>query len=225
MAELTWHGHSCFTLVTDEGTLILLDPFLDHNPKADVKADQIEKVDYILCSHGHGDHFSDCVPIAKRTGATVISTYELANFVKEQGAQAGHGLNIGGAYEFPFGRVKLTTALHTGTLLGTTSTDCCGFLINLRGGQRLYFAGDTALTMDMQLLKGQVDVALLPIGDNFTMGPEDAARAVEMIAPKVVIPMHYNTFPPIVQDPADFTRRDGSSAQVKVLDPGDMYDF
>ena len=225
MAELTWHGHSCFTLVTDEGTRILLDPFLDHNPKADVKADQIDKVDFILCSHGHGDHFSDCVPIARRTGATVISTYELANFVKEQGAQAGHGLNIGGAYEFPFGRVKLTTALHSGTLLGTTATDCCGFLINLRGGQRVYFAGDTALTMDMQLLKGQVDVALLPIGDNFTMGPEDAARAVEFIQPRVVIPMHYDTFEMIAQDPEAFRTRVGKTAEVQIMKPGSTYRF
>jgi L-ascorbate metabolism protein UlaG (beta-lactamase superfamily) len=224
MAKLTWHGHSCFTLETDEGTRVLFDPWLDDNPKADVKSDDVERLDYILVSHGHFDHFADCVKLAKRTGATVVSTFELVAFAQKEGAENGHGMNIGGGFQFPFGRVKLTPALHTGSVHGDDegafTTDCSGFLVTLNGGTRLYHAGDTALIVDMQLLRGQVDVALLPIGDNFTMGPEDAARAVELIEPKTVVPMHYNTFPVIEQDPEDFRRRVGDRARVEILEPG-----
>jgi L-ascorbate metabolism protein UlaG (beta-lactamase superfamily) len=229
MAKLTWHGHSCFSLETDEGTRILFDPWLDDNPKADVKADDIERLDYILVSHGHFDHFADCVKLAKRTGATVVSTFELVAFAQKQGAEKGHGMNIGGGYSFPFGRVKLTPALHTGSVHGDDegafTTDCSGFLVTLGNGTRLYHAGDTALILDMQLLRGQVDVALLPIGDNFTMGPEDAARAVELIEPKTVVPMHYDTFPVIEQDPEDFRRRVGDRARVEILNPGESLEI
>lgn len=224
MATLTWHGHSCFTLVTDEGTRIMIDPWLDENPKADIRAADVEALDYILVSHGHFDHFADCVELAKRTGATVVSTFEIVSFVAKQGHEKGHGMNIGGGHRFPFGRVKLTPALHTGSVAGDDegafTTDCSGFLITLNGGTRLYHAGDTALIMDMQLLKGQVDVAILPIGDNFTMGPDDAARAVEMIGPRTVIPMHYDTFPVIEQDPEEFRGLVGDRARVEVLQPG-----
>jgi L-ascorbate metabolism protein UlaG (beta-lactamase superfamily) len=229
MATLTWHGHSCFTLETDDGTRILFDPFLDDSPVSDRKAADVERLDYILVSHGHFDHFADCIPLAKRTGATVVSTFELVSFVQSQGAENGHGMNIGGGHQFPFGRVKLTPALHTGSVAGdesgTFTTDCCGFLVTLNSGQRLYHSGDTALILDMQLLQGQVDLALLPIGDNFTMGPEDAARAVEFIQPRTVIPMHYNTWELIAQDPEDFRRRVGERARVEVLEPGGSYEF
>ena len=229
MAKLTWHGHSCFTLETDEGTRIMIDPWLDENPAADIKSKDVDKLDYILVSHGHFDHFADCVALAKRTDATVISTFELVSFCQEQGVKNGHGMNIGGAYVFDFGRVKLTPALHTGSVAGdkdgTHTTDCSGFLISLNSGQRIYHAGDTALIMDMQLLRGSVDVAILPIGDNFTMGPEDAARAVEMIEPEVVIPMHYNTFPLIEQSPEGFRALVGDHARVEVLQPGGSYTF
>jgi L-ascorbate metabolism protein UlaG (beta-lactamase superfamily) len=228
MATLTWHGHSCFTLETDEGKRIMIDPWLDENPKSDIKTGDVEALDYILVSHGHFDHFADCVELAKKTGATVISTFELVAFAQEKGAKSGHGMNIGGAYVFDFGRVKLTPALHTGSIAGddgSHTTDCSGFLISLNGGQRLYHAGDTALIMDMQLLRGLVDVACLPIGDNFTMGPEDAARAVEMIEPDVVIPMHYNTFPVIEQNPEGFRSLVGDRAKVEILEPGGTFTF
>ena len=227
MATLTWHGHSCFLLETDEGQRIMIDPWLDENPAADIKTGDVEALDFILVSHGHSDHFDDCIPLAKKTGATVISTYELVSFVQGKGVKNGHGMNIGGAYVFDFGRVKLTPALHTGSISGdddgTHTTDCSGFLISLNGGQRIYHAGDTALIMDMQLLRGSVDVAILPIGDNFTMGPEDAARAVEMIEPEVVIPLHYNTFPLIEQNPEGFRELVGDHARVEVLQPGGSY--
>lgn len=228
MAKLTWHGHSCFSLRTDDGARILFDPWLDENPKADISSNDIEELDYILVTHGHSDHFGDVVKLAKRTGATVVSTFEVASFAGEEGAENVHGMNIGGAHGFPFGRVKMTIAHHTGTVHGDrqgkhTATPG-GFLVTLSSGTRLYHAGDTALTLDMQLLRGQVDVALLPIGDNYTMGPEDAAKAVEFIEPRVVVPMHYDTFPLLEQDPEEFRRLIGGRAELRVLKPGESTD-
>ena len=227
MAKLTYHGHATCTLETDDGLKLVIDPFFGDNPATDLGVEDVE-ADYILVTHGHFDHFADCIPLAKRTGATVISTFELVGFCQESGVENGHGMNIGGGYQFPFGRVKLTPALHTGSVAGdvdgTHTTDCSGFLIEFNG-KRFYHAGDTALIMDFQLLKGQVDVALLPIGDNFTMGPDDAARAVEMFEPKVVIPIHYNTWPLIAQDPEAFRSKIGDTATVEVVPPGGSYEF
>jgi L-ascorbate metabolism protein UlaG (beta-lactamase superfamily) len=235
VARLTWHGHACFTLVADDGSVLLLDPFLDDNPKADIRAGQVEAVDFVLCSHGHGDHFSDAIPIARRTGATLVGTFELVEFARTRGVEHVHAMNIGGGHHFPFGYLKLTPALHTGSVHGDATGRYtgapAGFWIHLRpapggtGGTRVYFAGDTALTMDMQLLRGRVDVAILPIGDNYTMGPEDAVRAVEMIAPTTVVPMHYDTWDVIAQDAQAFARRVGGLAAVRVLVPGGSFDF
>jgi L-ascorbate metabolism protein UlaG (beta-lactamase superfamily) len=235
MARLTYHGHSCFELATDTGSTVMFDPFLDDNPIADVKTADVEHVDFILCSHGHYDHFPDGLTLARRTGATMIGTFELMAFAEKEGVEKVHRMNVGGGFSFPFGYVKMTPAMHSGTVAGDSegafTTHANGFWIDLKPGhgqegrKRLYHAGDTALLMDMQLLRGRVDVALLPIGDNFTMGPEDAARAVEFIGPRVVIPMHYNTWPPIAQDPNAFARRVGDLAEVVVLDPGETYDF
>lgn len=227
MAKLTYHGHSTFSLVTDNGTKVLIDPFLDNNPKSDIKAADITELDYILCSHGHGDHFSDAVSISKRTGAILIANYELAGFAESKGATV-HGLGIGGGREFErLGYVKLTPAIHGGAIDGAegkVTTTPSGVFVNMKG-KRLYHAGDTALTMDMQLLKGQVDIALVPIGDNYTMGPADAARAIEFIAPRIAIPMHYNTWDVIAQDPNDFAKRVGNTAQTVILQPGESYEF
>jgi L-ascorbate metabolism protein UlaG (beta-lactamase superfamily) len=228
VARLTWHGHSTFTLVTDGGARIMFDPFLDDNPKSELKVADVADLDYILCSHGHFDHFADAIELAKRTGATIVGTFELVTFAQSKGVENGHGMNVGGGHTFDFGYVKLTPAVHSGTIDGDDdgryTSIAHGFWIDM-DGKRLYFAGDTALIMEMQLLKDRVDVALLPIGDNFTMGPEDAARAVEFIAPRVVIPMHYDTWPPIAQDPAAFRDRVGGNADVVVLTPGESYDF
>jgi L-ascorbate metabolism protein UlaG (beta-lactamase superfamily) len=228
MARLTFHGHSTFTIQLRDGTRIALDPWFDDSPVSDIKSGDIDELDYIFCTHGHADHFADAIPLAKKTGAMLVSTYEIVSFVQTQGVENAHPLHIGGGYRFPFGYVKMTAALHGGQVhgdeTGQFTTVPGGFLFEM-DGKRLYAAGDTALLTDMQLLKGQVDVALLPIGDNFTMGPDDAVRAVEFIEPSVVIPIHYNTFPPIQQDPAEFAFKVGDRAEVWILEAGDEVDI
>lgn len=228
MATLKWHGHATCTLTTDDGAILVIDPFFGENPSTDLTVDDVEDVDFILCTHGHFDHFADCVPLAKKTGATVISTFEIVSFLETQGIENVHPLHIGGGHRFPFGYAKMTPALHGGQVAGDDegafTTVPGGFWIDL-GGKRFYHAGDTALLTDMQLLKGKVDLALLPIGDNFTMGPDDAVRAVEFIEPAVVIPIHYNTWDVVEQDPEAFRAQVGDRARVEILEPGGSYEF
>jgi L-ascorbate metabolism protein UlaG (beta-lactamase superfamily) len=228
MATLTYHGHATCSIETDDGTKLVIDPFFNDNPACDVTVDEVE-ADFILVTHGHGDHIGDLLPLARRTGAQVISTYEIVSWLGTHGIENAHPLHIGGGNTFPFGYAKMTPALHGGKVDGPGAegftTVPGGFLINFNSGQRFHHAGDTALLMEMQLLAGRVDIALLPIGDNFTMGPEDAVRAVEFIKPKVVIPIHYNTWPPIAQDPEAFKAAVGDLAQVEVVPPGSTYVF
>jgi len=224
MVTITFHGHACFTLEAD-GRRVVIDPFLTGNPAADISADRLPKVDAVLLSHGHGDHLGDAVPIAQRDRAPIVATYELAQFCEQRGA-AVHAMHIGGAHQFPFGRVKLVPAFHGGRVdgdeTGRYTTNPCGLVVTL-GGRTVYHCGDTALTMEMQLLAGQVDAMLAPIGDNYTMGIADAVRAVEFVKPRTVIPMHYNTFDVIRADPEDFKRQVGGRAQVVVLRPGQAH--
>jgi L-ascorbate metabolism protein UlaG (beta-lactamase superfamily) len=227
MPKLTYHGHSCFVL-EHGGKRIAIDPFLTGNPRADLEASELPKLDAILLTHGHGDHLGDALPLAKRDRATVVAPYELALYCADQGAPNVHPMHIGGARDFPFGRVKLVVAFHGGMVegddAGKFTTFPCGYVVTL-GGKSVYHTGDTALTLEMQLLEGRVDVMLLPIGDNFTMGIEDAVRAVSFVKPKVVIPMHWGTFPVIDTDPQSFKKAVGTLAQVAVLQPGQVYDF
>jgi len=222
MVTITWHGHACFVLEAD-GRRVIIDPFLTGNPRADVEAAEVPTLDAILLTHGHGDHLGDAVPLAKRDSAIVVAPYELARFCAEQGAPNVHPMHIGGAHAFPFGTVKLVTAIHGGAVeadgAGPYTTHPCGFVVTM-GGTRIYHAGDTALTLDMQLLAGRVDVMLCPIGDNYTMGIEDAARAVDFVKPRLVVPMHWGTFPVIETDPEEFRRAVGEHARVEVLRPG-----
>lgn len=224
VVELTYHSHACFGIAVDD-TNLLIDPFLTGNELADVSADEVE-ADYILVSHGHGDHVGDTVPIAQRTGAMTISNYEIQTWLLAQGVEKAHPLHIGGGHDFPFGRVKLTIA-HHGSVLpdGTYGGNPAGFLLTL-AGKKIYHACDTGLFYDMKLIGEEgLDVAILPIGDNFTMGPDDALKAVKLLAPKVVIPIHYDTFDVIQQDPQAFAARVEAETEARcvVLKPGDRY--
>jgi L-ascorbate metabolism protein UlaG (beta-lactamase superfamily) len=204
MPTVEYLGHSCFTIRT-ASTNLIIDPFLTGNPLAVAKAEEI-KADYILVTHGHGDHFGDTIEIAKNNNATVIGPNEIAVFCQNKGVNA-HNMHIGGCWDFPFGRVKLTIA-HHGFSAGESGLDIggnpCGFILTM-DGKKIYHAGDTALFMDMQLIGEEgIDLAMLPIGDNFTMGIDDAVRAVRYIKPKKVVPMHYNTFDLIKVDAEEF---------------------
>lgn len=226
--KLTYWSHACFLVETSSHRLVF-DPFLSGNPKATVNPADV-KCDFVLLTHGHGDHVGDAVEIAKANDATIIANYETATFCGRQGATV-HPMHIGGAFEFPFGRMKLTIAHHGS---GYESGDDMIYMGNPAGilvfadGKTLYHAGDTGLFLDMQLIgeRHPIDVALLPIGDNFTMGPEDAAKAVEFLKPKIAVPMHYGTFDVIDVDPAKFAElAAGAGGEIRILGIGEALEF
>jgi L-ascorbate metabolism protein UlaG (beta-lactamase superfamily) len=221
--RVRWLGHACL-LVESDGKNILIDPFLTGNPKAAAKASEVP-ADFILISHGHGDHVGDAIAIAQRTGATVIANYEISEWLGKQGLTKVHGMQMGGGFGFPFGRVKMTLAFHGSALPdGTYGGNPAGFHLFFKDGTRIYDAADTGLFGDMRLIGEEgIDLAVLPIGDNYTMGPDDALRAIKLLTPKKVMPIHFDTFPPIVQDAvawAERVRQQGI-AQPVVLKPGE----
>lgn len=197
--QITWYGHSCVGIET-QGTKILIDPFFTGNPQASISAEEVE-ADYILLTHGHGDHYGDTTSIAKRTGATVVGNFEVGNYALAQGVEHVHQMHIGGSFAFPFGRVKMTIAHHGSSMPdGSYGGNPAGLLLTIED-KVIYHAGDTGLFYDMKLIgEAGIDLAILPIGDNFTMGPEDALRSVQFLTPKRVLPVHYNTFPVIEVD-------------------------
>ena len=219
--KFTFYGHAAIGIETS-GYHVLVDPFLSGNAKASISADVVP-ADFILVTHGHSDHLGDAIAIAKRTGALLISVAEIANWAKTKGVKS-HGQHIGGGYHHPFGYLKLTNALHGSALPdGSNGGNPVGFLLNTNDNQKIYLAGDTGLFGDMKLIGDEgLDLAAIPIGDNYTMGPADALRAVGLLHPRIVIPIHYNTFPLIQQDPVAWAKQveEKTSTLVKILEPG-----
>lgn len=208
--KLIFHGHSCVEIQLNNGKNILIDPFITGNPVSDLVADEV-KTDVILVTHGHSDHVGDMIPIGKKNEALVVSIVEIANFAEKQGVSS-HGMNLGGKHDFDFGRVQFVPALHSSGYDYQGETLYMGEpagIIFQAEGKTIYHAGDTALFSDMALLDKlySIDVAFLPIGDNFTMGPDEAVLAAEYINAKTVVPIHYNTFDLIRQDASAFVKQ------------------
>lgn len=205
MVKLTFHGHSVFYIESSEHKIII-DPFISGNPNCRIKTSDI-KVNYVILTHGHEDHVGDTVEIAKANNALVIAVNELANFIASQGCQV-RNMAIGGKAGFPFGSLKFTIAHHSSSYNGVYMGEPAGVVLSLEG-KNIYHAGDTSLFLDMKLIgeMHSIDVALLPIGDNYTMGVDDAVKAVEFLNPRIAIPMHYNTFEIIKADEEDFKRK------------------
>lgn len=220
MTTLHYLGHSCFLLSKGEDSLIF-DPYINGNPGAGDRDPSSISVGYVLVSHAHGDHLGDAVEICQANNAVLVSTFEVGNYCRSQGVSRIHTGHVGGRANFPFGYLRFTPALHGAGVAGGLA---CGFYLNFHQ-TGLYFAGDTGLFSDLGLLAKleQIDYALLPIGDNYTMGPADAALAAEMLKARVVIPMHYNTYDLIAQDPDLFKANVEAAgySRVEVMKPGE----
>ncbi len=222
--EFTWFGHATLSLKT-AGFNILVDPWFTDNPAVKIETSQVP-ADYILVTHGHGDHLGDTLEIARGCNATVISNAEISGWLRKQGIKS-HAQHIGGGHQHPFGYLKLTMALHgSGLPDGSYGGNPTGLLLTTNDGLKVYMAGDTGLFGDMRLISEEgVDLAVIPIGDNYTMGPADALRAVKLLAPRLVVPIHYNTFDLIKQDPVAWAERvkAETNATPLVLKPGESY--
>ena len=224
MIKIQYLGHAAFALDFD-GIKVLIDPYLSGNPVAPIKPEEAQ-ADFILVTHGHGDHLGDTIAIAQRTRAVAISNAEISTWLQGKGVNT-HAQHIGGGHAYPFGYLKLTNALHGSSLPdGSYGGNPAGLLIKSKYGKHLYFAGDTGLFGDMRLIGEEgIDFAALPIGDNYTMGPDDALRAVKLLNPQVVMPMHYDTFDLIKQDAKAWAVRveKETSAKCILLKAGESY--
>ncbi len=224
--KLTYLGHSCILIETSSHK-ILMDPFITGNPTAPLRPDQIE-ADFVVVTHAHGDHWGNTLEFLGR-GATLVSTVEVTGYAAQQGADSSKmvGMNLGGSVQLPFGKLTWTPALHSSSFPdGTPGGIAAGVILELEG-KRIYHAGDTALFSDMALIgrKG-LDLAILPIGDFYTMGPDDALDALEYLKPKAVLPVHHSTFPGIVQDAGDFVAKaEAKGVKGYPLEPGQMLEL
>ncbi len=217
--KITFLGHAAFLFESGEATLAI-DPFLTENPVATTQAKNV-RCSHIALTHGHPDHLGDTIAIAQQNGATVIAAFEICNYLAEHGVEACEPGNPGGRIVMPFGWVAFTQAFHSSSYDGRYMGMPCGLVVHM-GGVTVYHCGDTGLFSDMKLI-GEIyrpAVACIPIGDRFTMGPALATRAAELIKPKAAIPIHYNTWPLIEQDPGDFAP---AGVQVRVMQPGEQW--
>ncbi|MDR2966806.1 MAG: metal-dependent hydrolase [Methanobacteriaceae archaeon] len=229
--QIKWFGHAAFEIISDEGVKILIDPFISNNPSCTTPVEEIE-ADFILISHGHTDHFGDSMEIANRTGATLVGNHEISLFLSKQGFDT-IGMNIGGSIQIQNIKVTMLDAKHSAGIDFTeeliSGGSASSFLLTLESGKKIFHSGDTGLFGDMETVIGNIykpDIALLPIGDKFTMGPFEGAIATKWISPKKVIPMHYNTFPIIEQNTAifsNFIAQMTPNIEVIILNPGEVY--
>lgn len=227
-ASVTWLGHSTVLVTTPKGTNILIDPFIEQNPKFPKGFNFPEKIDLILATHAHFDHISDVVPMAKKYGAPVVATFELASYFQSKGVEKPVGMNIGGTFRHADVAVTQTEARHTSGIMedgkffyGGVPT---GFVIAIENGPVLYHAGDTTVFSDMQLIRDLYapELGMLPIGDHFTMGPKAAALAVKYLGVKQILPLHFGTFPPLTGTPDQLEQQlNNSSIKVHKIQPGE----
>ncbi|RKD33472.1 metal-dependent hydrolase [Thermohalobacter berrensis] len=224
--KITYLGHSVF-IIEEKDFKGIIDPFITGNPNCPVTSDEVNGITHVFVTHGHGDHIGDTVNIAKNNNAKVICNFEISQYLAPKGLDI-HPMHIGGRTKMDFGKVKMTPALHGSGIIEGDKIICggnpCGFVIEV-GNKKIYHAGDTGLTMDMKLLEDEnIDIAILPIGGNFTMDIDDAVKAVDFIKPKLVIPMHYETFDVIDVDPKEFKNKI-SNTEVKILNFGETVDL
>jgi L-ascorbate metabolism protein UlaG (beta-lactamase superfamily) len=225
--RITWLGHATVLVTTAKGTNILIDPFIKANPKYPKDFELPEKIDFVLLTHGHGDHMSDVVPVAKKHGSTVVAVYELADYVKGKGVKDTIGMNLGGTVQLDDVAVTMVEAKHSSGAQDEDGTHyvgvAAGYVLTIADGPVLYHAGDTAVFSDMQLIRELYapEVAMLPIGGHFTMGPREAAVAVKYLAPKTVLPLHFGTFPPLTGTPGQLAALLDGNVEVVRWVPGE----
>lgn len=228
--RVTWLGHATVLVQTPGGTHILIDPFIGGNPKYPKTYKLPDKIDYVLLTHGHGDHISDAVPVAKQHGSKVVAIYELASFVGSKGVKDTIGMNMGGSVELGDVLATMVDAKHSAGAEDEQGVHyagvAAGFVIQVKNGPVLYHAGDTTVFGDMKLIAElyHPEVAMLPIGGFYTMGPKEAAVAVRLLSPKVVLPIHFGTFPPLKGTPKELEALVGESTKVVHWQPGEMFE-